>query len=124
MVLNPEESKRQPIDWDVFKTRYFTPEKGRAYELVLANWGMKDVSFDDGKTVKKMIECDVLKIDGEEFPVTQKVFRTASPRFAVAFKPIAEAAEARGHLAVEVYLERTMENHYIVRDLGKMRGKY
>lgn len=111
------EQERKSIQWNNFEERYFSPSQGEGYDVVIANWGEVTAEYEDG-TKKPAIEADVLKINNEEYPIGTKLFRTSSVRFAKAFRPIAEAAAKEGKKATRIYLERTRDNRYIVRNLN------
>lgn len=111
------------IQWNLFESLYWSPEKGKSYDLVLSNWRQETRSYDDGKTEKPVILFDVLKIDNEEYPAGKKLFATSAASFAEYARPIIERAEAEGREQVAVILTYDREKKYHVLDLLKVRGK-
>ena len=111
------------IDWPLFESRYWRPEKGKSHEVVLANWRQKFESFDNEKTEKPVIVFDVLNIDGEEIAANPKLFSTGAHSFAEKARPIIERAEQEGKRAIKVYLEYTDDKRYNLFDLERLRGK-
>ena len=113
------EAKR--IDWKLFESPYWSPERGVLYPVVLANWRMEFRSYDDEKTEKPVIVFDVLRIDAEEYPLGRKVFVTGASSFAEQMKPILFSAEEKGKNTVEVYLEYGKDKQYRVMDMNAAR---
>lgn len=105
------------IHWPDFENKYFSPEKGQQYRLVLAYWRQESRSYDDGKTQKPVIVFDVLKIDGEEYRQGQKQFATGAASFAEEAKSIIEKAERAGKDAINIVLKYSNEKRYSVVDL-------
>lgn len=110
------------IDWKLFESQYWSPEKGKPYEVVLANWRMERRSYDDEKTEKPVLVFDVLKVDLTEYALGEKLFVTGALSFATPVKPIILAAEARGETAINLYVEFGKDKQYKVIDLKKVRG--
>lgn len=110
------------IDWKLFESRFWTPEKGVNYKVVLANWRMEMKSFDEDKTTKPCLVFDVLKIDDEEYAPGTKEFSTTAVSFADKIRPIIHDAETRGKKAVLVSMEYTRDKRYYVIDLEKAYG--
>ena len=113
---------RGSINWKEFESPYWSPERGKCYDVVLSKWRQDVTSWDDGKTSKPVIVFDVLKVDEEEFN-PPKQFSTGAVSFASQIRTVIERAEREGKLAVLVYLEYTDEKRYIIRDLSKYRGE-
>ena len=112
------------INWSLFESKFWSPNKGEGYNLVLANWRQEIKSFDDGKTEKPVIVFDILKIGEEELSLGSKTFVTAAASFAEDARPIIEAAESRGERAINVYLEYSKDKRYRVLDMKLIKGAY
>ena len=110
------------INWKDFESQYWSPEKGKGYELVLANWRQEWKTFEDEKSEKPVLTFDVLKIGDEEIKIGEKVFSTGAKSFAGSVKNIILKAEQRGNTAINVYLEYGSDNKYRVLNLLDVRS--
>lgn len=111
-------SDRSKIDWNLFKGKFWKPEKGSEHRVVLGNWGMQYSDFGGSEPeAKPVIVFDVLKIDGEEVVTDPLTFSTASKEFAAKIQPIIKRAESAGRSAISVALRRTDKGNYEVFDL-------
>lgn len=107
------------IDWDAFNSKYWKPEPGRQYQLVLGAWRMEEKTFGSENTPMKYLTFDVLKVDGAE-QVPPKMWSTRNSKLAREFRTMIEAAERRGHAAIQVIIKRDLEkqNDYTVIDMS------
>lgn len=114
----------EPIKWDDFENRYWSPEKDIGYNLVLTNWRQEKRSYDDGKTEKNVLVFDIIKLDNVELAAKPLQFVTSAASFATPVRPIIEAATARAETVIEIYLEYSKDKKYRVLDMNKVKDVY
>lgn len=101
MAYGNEPQQRAKADWKALgEGKFLNWEDGETKIIVLHNWGQVDR---DGRL---NLEADVLKIDGVEIKVGEKIIRTNSINFIKAVKPHLQAAEKEGKNAVLLKISR------------------
>ena len=111
------------INWAEFESMYWSPEKGKSYEVRLSNWRQETRSYDDGKSEKPVIVFDVLGVDKQAYPPGAKLFATSAQSFAYYAQTIVERAESKGETTITILLDYDKEKKYHVLDLRRVRGE-
>lgn len=112
-------NKCEEIPWEEFQGKYWSPEKGEQYKLVLAYWRPEKKSYDDGKTERTVITFDVLKVDNKEYLIGQKLFSTSAVSFADEVRPIIERALKNNKDAIHIVMKYSKEKRYTLWDLSQ-----
>lgn len=111
------------INWSDFESQYWSPEKGKSYEVVLSNWRQETRSYDDGKTEKPVIVFDVLRVDKQAYAPGVKLFATGAQSFAYYAQAIIERAISREEATISVILDYDRDKKYHLLDLLRVRGQ-
>ena len=81
-----EEPKLRKIDANFGEGKYVSWKDGDTKKALIANWGVYDKPDDEGNN-KIAFRCDVLKLDGTDYPNGTKIIDTTSVNFHKAIKP-------------------------------------
>ena len=101
------------IDYDQFRSQYWSPEQGRPHNVVLKIPGRMEEREYQGKTKLRMV-FDVLMVDGEEYAIGKKEWVTGSSSFAEQFQPIEDKLIKDGKLVVRLRLLYRSDKRYEV----------
>lgn len=115
-------NRNEPIDWDLFQSKFYKLEPGKQANVLLTRWRQRETTFREGEEPRVTLCFDVLKADDNEF-IPPREWSTTSPSLAEEFKPIIDKAVKADREFILVILKRTAEKRYIVIDISDQAVK-
>jgi hypothetical protein len=114
-MINDEEFKK------LTQSKFWKPEIGNEYRVVLTNWRYDDRSFKDGEEKRPTFVADVISANDETF-LPHKEFSTSSMMLRTALAKIALEAQEGGKKTIEVGIVRYDKKNYGVVKFSIVRA--
>lgn len=102
------------VDWSKFDGKYWKPEQGKTYLVVLSHWRSEQKLFGGQENNPKWsLVFDVERVDDTDFKPFLE-WTTTSISLIRELRPIIEKAESKRWEFIKIILKRDLENKYSV----------
>ena len=115
----------KPIDTEFGEGEFVNWKDGETKIVVITNFGQykKEVKLQNGdKVIKDALYADVLKVDGQEFPIGEKIIDTNSVNFIKSIKPFLIGKDLKSAVCLKISRKgQNKETTYFIENVDKIK---